>query len=240
VETERSCWVVRVWLPDRPGALGAVASRIGAVRGDVIAIDVLERGGGRAVDELTVALADPELIDLLAAEIGQVDGVDVEDVRPAGGPGTDRAVTAVRAAGRITGVETIHELLESACSETLALFGADWVVLLDVGAAEHAAVAGLDPPPAAWLTAFVLGISGDEFGGPASNPRRMVEDLATSRIGSLDMTMVLSRMRLPLRAVEREVLDELALLIGGRASQLAPAGLARPSKTMGLITERSA
>src|ERR687894_623261 len=28
-------FVVRVWVPDRPGALGQVASRIGAVRGDV-------------------------------------------------------------------------------------------------------------------------------------------------------------------------------------------------------------
>ena len=27
--------VMRVWLPDRPGALGQVASRIGAVKGDV-------------------------------------------------------------------------------------------------------------------------------------------------------------------------------------------------------------
>ena len=29
-------FVIRMWLPDRPGALGQVASRIGAVRGEVI------------------------------------------------------------------------------------------------------------------------------------------------------------------------------------------------------------
>jgi hypothetical protein len=51
--------VVRVWMPDRPGALGQVASRIGAVRGDVLAIEILEQGGGRAIDELTVALPCP-------------------------------------------------------------------------------------------------------------------------------------------------------------------------------------
>ena len=45
-------YVVRVWVPDRPGALGAIASRIGAVRGDLIGVDILERGGGRAIDEL--------------------------------------------------------------------------------------------------------------------------------------------------------------------------------------------
>ena len=49
-----STWIVRVWLPDRPGALGQVASRIGAVRGDVVGIDILERGAGRAIDELAV------------------------------------------------------------------------------------------------------------------------------------------------------------------------------------------
>src|SRR5437667_360495 len=32
-------YVVRVWVPDRPGALGAVASRIGAVRGDLVGLE---------------------------------------------------------------------------------------------------------------------------------------------------------------------------------------------------------
>ena len=42
-------YAVRVWLPDRPGALGQVASRIGAVRGDVVGIEILQRGAGRAI-----------------------------------------------------------------------------------------------------------------------------------------------------------------------------------------------
>src|ERR1700704_5004145 len=81
-------FVVRVWLPDRPGALGAVASRIGAVRGDLVGIDILERGAGRVIDELVVELPeapdgnDAALLGLLIAEVSQVDGVDVEDVRP--------------------------------------------------------------------------------------------------------------------------------------------------------------
>src|SRR5437764_3664222 len=75
-------YVLRVWVPDRPGALGSVASRIGAVRGDLVGIDILERGGGRAIDELIVDLPDESLVPLLVAEVGQVDGVDVEDVRP--------------------------------------------------------------------------------------------------------------------------------------------------------------
>ena len=62
-------FVVRVWLPDRPGALGQVASRIGSVRGDVVGIDILERGGGLAVDELVVGMPDGSSVDLLVSEI---------------------------------------------------------------------------------------------------------------------------------------------------------------------------
>ena len=72
-------YVLRVWLPDRPGALGAVASRIGAVKGDVIGIEILETGAGQAVDELVVRLPDATLVDLLVNEVRQVDGVRVGD-----------------------------------------------------------------------------------------------------------------------------------------------------------------
>ena len=75
-------YVVRLWLPDRPGALGQVASRIGAVRGDVVGIDILEREGGQAVDELVVELPEESLVEALVREVRQVDGVFVEEVRP--------------------------------------------------------------------------------------------------------------------------------------------------------------
>jgi len=55
-------FLVRIELPDRPGALGAVASRIGAVRGDVVSIEIIRRQDGRALDEFVVELADAELV----------------------------------------------------------------------------------------------------------------------------------------------------------------------------------
>ncbi len=74
-------YILRIWLPDRPGALGLVASRIGAVGGDIVSIDILERGGGQAVDEFVIELAGEHLVDLLRAEIHEVDGVSVEEIR---------------------------------------------------------------------------------------------------------------------------------------------------------------
>ena len=72
---------MRVRLPDRPGALGLVASRIGAVGGDITAMHILDRDDGQAVDVFEVELAGAHLTELLRSEIHEVDGVTVDEVR---------------------------------------------------------------------------------------------------------------------------------------------------------------
>jgi ACT domain-containing protein len=81
-------YLVRVRLLDRPGALGLVASRIGSVGGDIVAIHILDRAAGEAVDEFTVELASDELVGLLRHEIHEVDGVSVLEIRSAEGSTT--------------------------------------------------------------------------------------------------------------------------------------------------------
>jgi len=75
-------FLLRVQMPDRPGALGLVASRIGAVGGDIISIAITERTEGRVVDEFVVELASQQLVQLLRSEVHEVDGVSVEDIVP--------------------------------------------------------------------------------------------------------------------------------------------------------------
>lgn len=70
--------VVTLQLPDRPGALGAVASRIGGVGADITDVSVSSRRAGVAEDVFHLDLPDVEGIDtvgLLLGEIAQVDGV---------------------------------------------------------------------------------------------------------------------------------------------------------------------
>ena len=123
---------MRVWLPDRPGALGAVASRVGAVGGDVVGIEILERGGGRAVDELVVELPDESLVDLLVAEMTQVDGVDVEDVRPLADALHDPRLDALETAAQLVGATSGDEILEALCERATATIGAEWAVVVDL------------------------------------------------------------------------------------------------------------
>ena len=99
-------YLVRAWIPDRPGALGQVASRIGGVRSDVVAIEILERGGGRAVDEIVVELPDASRLDMLIREINEVDGVDVEDVRLLVGGHVDPGLDALDAAAQLVAAAT--------------------------------------------------------------------------------------------------------------------------------------
>ena len=103
-------YVLRVWLPDRPGALGAVASRIGAVKGDVVGIEILETGAGQAVDELVVNIPDATVIDLLVNEVVQVDGVKVEEVRPSGSEEHDPRLAGLEAAyaGGVRQLQLVH------------------------------------------------------------------------------------------------------------------------------------
>jgi hypothetical protein len=196
--------VLRLWLPDRPGALGAVATRVGAVRGDVVGIDIIDRGAGRAVDELVVHLPDGELEQLLLDEVRQVDGVDVEDVRRLDAPPEDPAVAALEVARAVTrgnGGRRAEALVQGA----VRLVHAQWAALVDTDADEVLAAAGSEPPQAAWLIAFVRGATTQ--GTPAEH-----DELAVATLPDGARALVVSRPHLPLRGREREVLVGLAAL----------------------------
>ena len=103
--------LVRVWLPDRPGALGLVASRIGAVDGDIVGIDVLERGESVAVDEFAVQLRNASALDIMVREIEEVDGASVEEVRIVD-HFPDPRLDALESAASLCAAESIDELHE--------------------------------------------------------------------------------------------------------------------------------
>lgn len=145
--------VVRVWLPDRPGALGQVASRIGAVKGDVLGIEILEVGGGRVIDELVVALPDDTLVDLMVNEVHAIDGVSVEHVRPVVDHHIDGGLLALALAA---------ELAETQCADRVKflvdgvarLTEADWAMIVRDGVAIGAVG---ETPAAEWITSLLAG-----------------------------------------------------------------------------------
>lgn len=78
-------FLIRVQLPDLPGTLGAVATALGGIGADILSVDVVERGGGTAVDDLVVELPSGRLPDVLITAAESVEGVEVDAVRPYAG-----------------------------------------------------------------------------------------------------------------------------------------------------------
>ncbi len=209
-------FVVRIWLPDRPGALGQVASRIGAVGGDLVGIDILERGAGRAIDELIVELPDRSLLDLLARELREVDGVDVEDMRPIGVEVRDPRQDALDTALALVEAPTADSLLRALADRASRGFEAEWAAVISAESSEPLAVVG-KAPEVPWISAFVSGsrasmrvASGES--GPA--------DIAWSTLDGADLTLVLGRGGRPFRARERHQLTALVRIADARWSEL--------------------
>ncbi|MEU2349229.1 ACT domain-containing protein [Modestobacter sp. NPDC049651] len=78
--------LLRLVVPDRPGILGAVATALGDAGIDIVSVDVLERGGGVAVDDIVVDLPADRVADSLITAATSVPGVEVESLRPFSGP----------------------------------------------------------------------------------------------------------------------------------------------------------
>ncbi len=209
-------YVVRMWLPDRPGALGQVASRIGAVRGEIVGIDILERGGGRAIDELVVELPDGALTTLLVQEVQQVDGVDVEEVRPVAEALHDPRLDALETAAILVGATDRDELVDAVVSHSRRVIGADWaaVVSLDEGAVlAHEG----HLPARQWLLAFLAGSQESaRLATVATGP----DDIVWSPLPSTGLALVLGRDGTAYRARERRQVAALARIVDTRLREL--------------------
>ena len=143
-------YLLRVVLPDRPGMLGAVATAIGGAGGDIVSLDVVERGPDGAVDDLLVVVPPGSLADTLISSAESVHGVVVESIRPHHG--------AVDLRGDLQLVEALAadpgRALTLLAERAPGVFRAGWAVLVDARAGVLTAspsapdVSGLDLP---WL-----------------------------------------------------------------------------------------
>ena len=196
--------LVRVWLPDRPGALGLVASRIGAVDGDIVGIDVLERGESVAVDEFSVHLRDPNAVPIMVREIEEVDGASVEEVRVVD-HFPDPRLDALESAAVLCETESIDDLHRVLTAHVGREFLADWVALLRDD--RILASDGEGVPDAAKLAALEAGTAAsplvaDGVVGP--------EDLAVARLPVHDAAILVGRAGHVFRRRERAQLMMLA------------------------------
>lgn len=203
--------MLRLWMPDRPGSLAQVTMAIARANGDVVGIDILEREGGRAIDEIVVSIPEGDTDKLVAAVVA-IDGVAVEDVRPVIGEGGDARAAALQTAAALVEERDGSKLLATLADEVHTDFVANWTAVVELEGPELLAEVG-DAPPVAWLTAFVYGSRSSEGqGGP--------DDVAWAELPETGLALVVGRDGRPFRSRERLQLSALARIADARRREL--------------------
>lgn len=132
---------VRVTLPDRPGALGQVARTLGVAGADIVQVVVLERLGGRAVDDFTVVWPGAARVERLMVGLAAIPGVQVDGVwRAIGAPvagGHDAELLAQVASNPAEGLATLVDAVPG-------LLAADWAAAVAVPADWPTRTGGFD------------------------------------------------------------------------------------------------
>lgn len=222
---DRTTYLLRVWLPDRPGALGAVASHVGSVGGDIVAVDIVDRGGGQAVDDLIVELPADHL-ELMLREVRAVDGVDVEEVHALDETPPDLGLGVLRAAADLVGSRTQHDLAGLLCAHARRIARLDWAVLCRSDDGAFVASSG-DAPDPDWLGAYAIGADaapGDEAGGDTARVGAEDPQIAAARLPGSDFLLMAGRTVLSIRPRERALIESLCELAATRMVQLAGDG----------------
>ena len=213
-------YVLRLWLPDIPGTLGRVAAAIGTANGDVIGIEILERGAGMAIDELIVTLPigdvghdgdfdrEESAFEELIGQVSRVEGVAVEDVHRVAQDRPDQSVLALDTAARIMETPKVDRT-EATCELVRDMLEADWCTVVPNGAQSPLAVSG-DVPDLPWVMAFLGGIS--HLASDAQYEHTPA-DVAWAPLELLDAAIVAGRLRGAFRLRERQHLTLIARIV---------------------------
>ena len=128
-------YLLRLVVPDRPGILGAVATALGLAGIDILSVDVLERGGGLAVDDVVVDLPPDRLPDSLITAMLTVPDVEVETLRPFAGPlDTHRELELLEALARSASSPPEPALsVKLLAAELPRVFHGSWAAVLRSG-----------------------------------------------------------------------------------------------------------
>lgn len=78
-------FLIRVQLPDEPGALGALAEAFGSADANIRSVDVVEATDGFVIDDIVIELPQGRMADELITASNSVPGTEVDSIRPFSG-----------------------------------------------------------------------------------------------------------------------------------------------------------
>jgi hypothetical protein len=179
-------YLLRVVLPDRPGALGALATALGTVGADILSLDVIERSPGSATDDIVIELPSDRLADSLVTAASTVAGVRVESIRPYAGQIDPHRELELLDSLAARPVEPFKVLTDG----VTRIFRAGWSLVLDSPAGGHARVLAacgaapeVDCLPAPWWPPMPARALDAEAEWAPSDWGRLGTELAVAPLG---------------------------------------------------------
>jgi len=228
-------YVLRVVLPDRPGSLGAVASALGRVGADILAMDIVERSAESAVDDIVVELPSGKQPDTLITAAETIPGVRVESVRPDPGVADHHReweLVEALASDPAKAVDTLARMLPK-------VLRAGWVIVVRVGRdkeihllAGGGGVPNLTGVTPGWAPVGEAGALDPEAYWVPEDWKTIGTEMAVAPLGSPEVAVLVGRPGGPaLRDSEIGRLAHLAGLTAVVAARMVP--LQRPIEPTG-------
>lgn len=209
-------FLIRVQLPDTPGTLGAVATALGMIGADILSVDVVERGGGVAIDDMVVELPSGRLPDAVITAAESVEGVEVDAVRPyAGVLDTHRELELVEeiaeqpASGLVVLVEGVPRIIRAGWAIVVSVTPDGVERLASSSAAPEAPITDLP-----WLPLERATILDAEDSWVPGTWQELGTELAATPLGKPDKALLVGRPGGPMfRAAEVARLAHLAGIV---------------------------
>jgi len=231
-------YLLRVSVPDRPGALGLLAGAIGSAGGDITAVDVVEREASSAIDDILIETADAASAAGILSTVSALAGVVIETWQPyTEGDQLHDGLDIVNGLG-----STSARALSAITRIAPAVLRAHWVVVIDDvsgGVATTHASAGAPWGRWAVLPWLPLASARSIQADPSWLPHEWGADpqLAAAPIGDSPMTLLAIRPTGPrFRRAEIARLANLAAvaaLASHSMLSIAGAGAERPTAGSG-------
>jgi hypothetical protein len=195
--------VVRLWLADRPGMLGTIATSLGQLGVDVVGIEILERTSALAVDELALEFdADVIQLDKIVAGLKAIDGVGVEDARVRQSV-ADEQRSLLSAAVLLTRFDGLS-YIAYALNTIAAAVDASWVALVRNGSVVDRVG---ECPTDAWIVSYALGRA---LTHNDDDDDQVSEDVLAIGVQTDGDVLLVGRPGRPLRFRERRELRSIA------------------------------
>jgi hypothetical protein len=221
-------YLLRVSVPDRPGALGALASAIGEAGGDITAVDVVERGLSAAIDDVLVETPDATSADIIFAKLNSLPAIEIEAWQPfTEGDQLRDGLDIVDGLG-----STASRALAAITRIAPAVLRARWVVIIDqVNSGVAITQASAGAPWVRWsaLPWLPLASAGIVAADPSWLPHDWGGDpqLAAAPVGDSQMALLAVRPTGPgFRPTEIAKLANLAAIAALAAHSILPSGIA--------------